>query len=278
MSQLSSDRSPLTILILVGGILISIGGICLLIFSFLFWGGLVVSDETGIKESILEPGDRPTSLFPLSITMLYLAALSWPCAFIAGGGVGLSILGVFLVFMPSFRTASPIRYLLAGFGADLAGGCLFTSILLFIGFFVFSLGFEFADASDPTVMYIAGFIFALIPTPIPTLGFIVGSLILGVVIFTWNRQQQSLYQGQEIGEPRLPSSLEMQYNVGVSPSSPLCPNCGSRNVDSAKFCGNCGKEILTKQFPQRNKTCPFCSAQNPPDAKFCLSCGKHFSS
>jgi class 3 adenylate cyclase/predicted ATPase/ribosomal protein L40E len=44
-----------------------------------------------------------------------------------------------------------------------------------------------------------------------------------------------------------------------------CPNCGTQNPPSAKFCGECGGALL--------RTCPSCGSPVPPTARFCLECG-----
>jgi len=46
-----------------------------------------------------------------------------------------------------------------------------------------------------------------------------------------------------------------------------CPNCGAKLPESAKFCMNCGTQIL-------NNKCSKCGNDLPSDAKFCLNCGE----
>ena len=46
-----------------------------------------------------------------------------------------------------------------------------------------------------------------------------------------------------------------------------CPHCGAMNQADAKFCSECGKEIVL------SKTCPGCGAKVPAIAKFCPECG-----
>ena len=45
----------------------------------------------------------------------------------------------------------------------------------------------------------------------------------------------------------------------------LCPKCSTENLDSAKFCAECGARLAA--------ICSACGTQNPPDAKFCIQCG-----
>ena len=45
----------------------------------------------------------------------------------------------------------------------------------------------------------------------------------------------------------------------------ICPNCGSANPDSARFCNTCGRAL--------SGGCPVCGAANPPGARFCNQCG-----
>ncbi|MEP7158965.1 MAG: adenylate/guanylate cyclase domain-containing protein, partial [Chloroflexota bacterium] len=44
-----------------------------------------------------------------------------------------------------------------------------------------------------------------------------------------------------------------------------CPNCGTLNLDTAKFCMECGTTL--------NAGCPNCGFVNQPGAKFCNECG-----
>ena len=57
----------------------------------------------------------------------------------------------------------------------------------------------------------------------------------------------------------------------------ICSFCGYVNVNSAEFCGNCGKEILKKHNPivkDDKNSCPFCGNEISKGAKFCRTCGK----
>jgi membrane protease subunit (stomatin/prohibitin family) len=47
-----------------------------------------------------------------------------------------------------------------------------------------------------------------------------------------------------------------------------CPKCGFNNPPNAKFCMNCGSQIVAGGIQ-----CPKCGFNNPPNAKFCAGCG-----
>jgi ribosomal protein L40E len=46
-----------------------------------------------------------------------------------------------------------------------------------------------------------------------------------------------------------------------------CKKCGTENLDSSKFCDNCGHNLLQKS------SCSKCGQTLMPDAKFCAECG-----
>jgi class 3 adenylate cyclase/tetratricopeptide (TPR) repeat protein len=46
-----------------------------------------------------------------------------------------------------------------------------------------------------------------------------------------------------------------------------CPQCGHRNEDGARFCGECGESLAAAAF------CPECGTEAAPGQKFCTSCG-----
>ena len=45
-----------------------------------------------------------------------------------------------------------------------------------------------------------------------------------------------------------------------------CPNCGTVNVDAARFCVNCGQPLV--------KACANCGTELPATARFCHNCGR----
>src|SRR5512145_1875050 len=55
----------------------------------------------------------------------------------------------------------------------------------------------------------------------------------------------------------------------------LCPNCGTANPESARFCMNCGFALVPAAAPPAAPapSCPNCGAQLLPGAKFCHNCG-----
>ncbi|MHA2232692.1 MAG: DUF7577 domain-containing protein [Candidatus Hodarchaeales archaeon] len=75
----------------------------------------------------------------------------------------------------------------------------------------------------------------------------------------------------------------------------FCSSCGGRVKRTAKFCGHCGKSILSKKQPQpakkeaipservvktldtpagdvKTQKCPNCGSTNDFDARFCKNC------
>lgn len=48
-----------------------------------------------------------------------------------------------------------------------------------------------------------------------------------------------------------------------------CPNCQAKLFKEARFCHQCGTEIVTEVKP-----CPHCDTKNPSNAKFCYACGQ----
>jgi cytochrome c-type biogenesis protein CcmH/NrfF/ribosomal protein L40E len=53
--------------------------------------------------------------------------------------------------------------------------------------------------------------------------------------------------------------------------SKTCTSCQAENDFSAKFCFNCGSELVSQTPPKGS--CQSCGFENPEDAKFCASCG-----
>jgi predicted RNA-binding Zn-ribbon protein involved in translation (DUF1610 family) len=51
----------------------------------------------------------------------------------------------------------------------------------------------------------------------------------------------------------------------------VCPHCGKENVDDARFCVECGKELPASDV---QIDCPHCGEENVATAKFCHACGK----
>ncbi len=62
-----------------------------------------------------------------------------------------------------------------------------------------------------------------------------------------------------------------------------CPACGSSELETAKFCSNCGKAMPEKSPSIEDEEpdaeaeyCPNCGAMRQDDAKFCDVCGQSF--
>ncbi len=55
----------------------------------------------------------------------------------------------------------------------------------------------------------------------------------------------------------------------------VCPQCGTTNRQTAKFCINCGAPLTAQEAaaPAGGKKCPACGFVNEDDAAFCVSCG-----
>lgn len=49
----------------------------------------------------------------------------------------------------------------------------------------------------------------------------------------------------------------------------ICDKCGYENPDDAKFCIECGRELVNDS----NIICPKCGAKNTSDSAFCYNCG-----
>ncbi len=48
-----------------------------------------------------------------------------------------------------------------------------------------------------------------------------------------------------------------------------CTNCKTKLLKSARYCHQCGTEVVTNVKP-----CPHCDIKNPSNAKFCHACGQ----
>lgn len=52
-----------------------------------------------------------------------------------------------------------------------------------------------------------------------------------------------------------------------------CQNCGTEMEDEAKFCRNCGSEIVVEEDESEIKFCSKCGFEMPKATKFCPECG-----
>lgn len=56
----------------------------------------------------------------------------------------------------------------------------------------------------------------------------------------------------------------------------ICQNCGDEMDDGAKFCRNCGSEIIPEEeisVESSKKVCPSCGIEVDEGMKFCKNCG-----
>lgn len=54
-----------------------------------------------------------------------------------------------------------------------------------------------------------------------------------------------------------------------------CPECGSKNIDNAKYCKNCGETLNLKKVAQNTPgICPYCAEEISPNAVKCKHCGE----
>ncbi len=67
----------------------------------------------------------------------------------------------------------------------------------------------------------------------------------------------------------IPGMLQQTVNSGSSAEEKTqkCPQCQTKLPLNARFCFNCGHQII------KAKKCPSCGEDLPPDARFCFSCG-----
>lgn len=61
-----------------------------------------------------------------------------------------------------------------------------------------------------------------------------------------------------------------QAGAGQTQATVGCPHCGTQNAQGAKFCSNCGKEMVVAKV-----ACTNCGAQIAKDTKFCPECGQN---
>src|SRR5439155_27177113 len=76
-------------------------------------------------------------------------------------------------------------------------------------------------------------------------------------------------RGGLLPSKNLTSSQDVQRLTGCISGSRLsempCPNCGTENPESAKFCNGCGGSLLP--------VCSSCGTSNASGARFCSECG-----
>lgn len=62
----------------------------------------------------------------------------------------------------------------------------------------------------------------------------------------------------------------------MNSTNKYCPNCNTSNLDSAKFCSNCGYKFNKSTKNNSDNVCSQCEEVNKQDAKFCAHCGNSF--
>jgi HSP20 family molecular chaperone IbpA/ribosomal protein L40E len=62
-------------------------------------------------------------------------------------------------------------------------------------------------------------------------------------------------------------------NNSLEESKNICPDCGSENIETAKFCVDCGQNILNNK--ETENICYSCGTINPQGIKFCPECGQN---
>ncbi|MGF7117907.1 zinc-ribbon domain-containing protein [Methanobacterium oryzae] len=59
----------------------------------------------------------------------------------------------------------------------------------------------------------------------------------------------------------------------------ICPKCQTMNLETSKYCINCGNELKKEQEVKEINSnpiiCPECGTENKETAKFCIGCGKN---
>lgn len=58
-------------------------------------------------------------------------------------------------------------------------------------------------------------------------------------------------------------------DTGTTTDTTACPQCQASNDSTARFCDQCGGELVVV------RVCGACSAENDVDARFCDSCGEN---
>ena len=62
-------------------------------------------------------------------------------------------------------------------------------------------------------------------------------------------------------------------NNASEDSKNVCPECGSENIETAKFCVECGQSIQMNN--EVESICSVCGTISPPGIKFCPECGQN---
>ena len=73
--------------------------------------------------------------------------------------------------------------------------------------------------------------------------------------------------GQEAPRITIPCSVEKEETR----EGYRCPSCGTRNVENAMYCQDCGMSLFRRKTG-KSLFCPGCGGENPPEANFCYRC------
>jgi DNA-directed RNA polymerase subunit RPC12/RpoP/ribosomal protein S9 len=57
-------------------------------------------------------------------------------------------------------------------------------------------------------------------------------------------------------------------------STTNCPKCRAEVVDGVRFCAECGADVLSTSEKAAQNICQGCGYENPENSKFCAECGK----
>lgn len=90
-----------------------------------------------------------------------------------------------------------------------------------------------------------------------------------LVIKTKNTEYE-IYMGADF-EKYLPADFLENRTFSEKVSGIICAECGTENDPEAKFCVNCGADIVTQQMYKR--VCRQCGREIEEGSKFCPNCG-----
>lgn len=90
-----------------------------------------------------------------------------------------------------------------------------------------------------------------------------------LVIKTQNKEYE-IYMGSEF-EKYLPADFLKNRTFSEKVSGIICAECGTENDPEAKFCTNCGADIVKQQMYKQ--VCRQCGSEIEEGSKFCPNCG-----